>query len=180
MFSDAVPASRWPAAVFSKGISRMKEVLLSRGLVAFVDDDDFELVSQFKFCAMRRCAGDPKFYARTRTGPKKWVYMHRLVMRVDDKSHPEVDHINGDGLDNRKSNLRLCSHVQNLANRHSSVGVSRFVGVAKQRKKWQAGIRINGTRIHLGVFKNEEDAARAYDLTALKVHGEYAHLNFPK
>ncbi len=158
----------------------MKEVLLSRGLVAVIDDCDFELVSQFRWCARPRCSGDSKFYAHRRSGPNKWVFMHRFVMRIADSSYPEIDHKNGDGLDNRKENLRICTHIQNLANSGSRGGTSQFKGVSRHRKKWQVSIRADGKRFFLGVFDKEIEAALAYDREAILHHGEFALLNFPE
>jgi hypothetical protein len=95
-----------------------------------------------------------------------------------------VDHRNGNTLDNRRTNLRLATCSQNRINsqRDKSKTSSRYVGVSleKGRGKWLAYISYNGKRIHLGRFDNELDAARAYDLAAVKYHGEFARLNFPE
>ena len=94
-----------------------------------------------------------------------------------------VDHINGNGLDNRKANLRLATGTQNGYNRRKTRKRtwSKYKGVTfdKRRKKWEGKIVINGRKQHLGSFTNELDAGRAYDEAAKKYHGEFALLNFP-
>ena len=93
-----------------------------------------------------------------------------------------VDHINGNPLDNRKSNLRICTNAENQRNRGvNKNNTSGYKGVcwAKQNKKWKARIKHNGKLIHLGYYKDKEEAARAYDKKAKELHGEYAYLNFP-
>ena len=92
-----------------------------------------------------------------------------------------VDHINGNGLDNRRSNLRPASRSQNGANRGApSNNTSGFKGVTRFRLKWMAKIQVHGRTIHLGLFATPQEAARAYDTAALEHFGEYARPNFPK
>mgnify|MGYP001604006363 CR=1 FL=1 len=94
--------------------------------------------------------------------------------------HLHVDHINGDALDNRRENIRLCTVSQNNANRFFKLGKSKYKGVSKHplSKKWRATIGINWRNLHLGVFDKEIDAARTYDLAAKKYFGEFAKTNF--
>jgi len=108
--------------------------------------------------------------------------MHREVIHPPD--HLFVDHINHNGLDNRKANIRPATHSQNNFNRIISTRgdlSSKYKGVAwnKSKKKWQARIGIYGKRKHIGHFKDEIQAAKAYDKAAKKYHGEFASLNFP-
>ncbi len=106
--------------------------------------------------------------------------MHRLITRAP--KGKVVDHENGDGLDNRRANLRVCDHRQNRRNhqRPRKGGASRFHGVGwwKRDQKWRAKISVDGRTIHLGYFADEEDAARAYDQAAREHFGEYASTNF--
>jgi HNH endonuclease len=94
----------------------------------------------------------------------------------------EIDHINGDCLDNRRENLRKATRSQNMANQPKIGGTwsSHYKGVTwfKQRQKWRAQIKIEGRNHHLGLFINEDDAAKAYDEAAFQAFGEFAHLNF--
>lgn len=103
--------------------------------------------------------------------------MHRLIMNTP--KGIEVDHINHNGLDNRKTNLRNCRRNDNKKNR-VAWGKSKYVGVCHlDNNKFLAHIRINGRLKHLGIFLNEEDAARAYDKAAKEYHGEFANFNYP-
>jgi hypothetical protein len=106
------------------------------------------------------------------------VYMHRVIMNAP--AGKIVDHQNREGLDNRKSNLRLATRSQNNCNRKQKKGTSKYRGVCCIKpKKWRAYISFNGIYKHLGYFENEEDAARAYDKAAKELHREFAVLNFP-
>ena len=157
----------------------MRTIPLTRGKVAIVDDEDFERFGGFKWYADKRNA----WYARRAFGPRshrKSVYMHRQILNAPPSL--ECDHINGNGLDNRRCNLRLCTRSQNNMNRHRSCGgSSRFKGVGRHnpRNKWRAYIGDNGKLHHLGLFANEIDAAHAYDNAATELFGEFASLNFP-
>ena len=108
------------------------------------------------------------------------LFVHRLIMDAPKGMH--VDHINGNPLDNRKSNLRICTHAENQRNRGANKNnTSGYKGVhwSKTTKKWRAEIRHDNKSIHMGYFKTPEEAARAYDKKAKELHGEYAYLNFP-
>lgn len=155
----------------------MKEIPITKGYVALIEDESYELVSQFKWHA----AEDLRtVYAATRVkkdGKRVTVKMHRLIM-----GNPlgKVDHINGNGLDNRISNLRVATDSQNACNRRTPThNKSGFKGVwwHKRYQHWQASISVNGKRKHLGVFDTKEDAARAYNEAAKQHHGEFACLN---
>lgn len=114
-------------------------------------------------------------------GSKDRVYAHRLVMRLPRGRIPEVDHINGDGLDNRRSNLRVVSHALNLANQRPQIGRSSpYKGVSwcKRHQDWEASIKVRGRKIHLGHHRDEIEAALTYDIAALDAWGEYSRPNF--
>lgn len=158
-----------------------RQIPLSKGKYALVDAADYEFLSQWGW----RCFERGTFYVY-RSGyagyingkqKAKTIYMHRLILNAPDGM--EVDHINGDGLCNIRSNLRLATKSQNNMNQRKTRGVSRFKGVArhKQCQKWQAGIKINGKRINLGLFVTETEAALAYNEAAVRLHGEFARLN---
>ena len=158
----------------------------ARPNTALIDDDDASKVNQYEWYSFRvhRC-----WYVATDFsvhGKAKRIYLHRLVMNAPDKT--EVDHINGDGLDNRKENLRIVTHQQNLANQKlSEANTSGYKGVTlDQRKKkdgtsmtptWMAQTKHNGKRIYLGKFATPELAARAYDRKMIELHGEFARTN---
>lgn len=116
-----------------------------------------------------------------RKGERRKSYqMHREIMQIGDDML--CDHINGNGLDNRKANLREATCAQNSWNSGKSRGVSRskYKGPAwdKRYRKWEVRISVHGKRIYIGRFNDELEAARAYDAAAVKYHGRYASLNF--
>ena len=161
----------------------MKEISLTKGMVALVDDEDYEAL------AGRRWFGQPSkngrtAYAVTKVGHGRKgirsVYMHQLVLGVGETGM-EIDHKNGNGLDNRRANLRWATKVQQRANQAvRKDSQSGFKGVNLLRGKyWAAHIRENGRQRHLGYFPTAEAAARAYDAQAREVFGEFARLNFP-
>jgi len=154
----------------------------ANGRVALIDDEDYELVSQYRWHVMesqlpgRRPAGP---YAEAslpngRRQPPKTL-MHRLIT-----GYAITDHINHDGLDNRRANLREATVAQNQQNRRAN-GASAFKGVAwdRQHSRWVAKIAVSGRTINLGRFAAEVDAARAYDAAAVELFGEFAFINFP-
>jgi hypothetical protein len=105
-------------------------------------------------------------------------FLHRIVLGTGRRV--QVDHRNGDGLDNRRSNLRPCNHRQNQWNSSGKRrGKSRYKGVVLTKWGWHAQIRCGDKRPYLGVFATEEEAARVYDAAARRLHGEFAKLNFP-
>jgi hypothetical protein len=156
----------------------MKRIPLTQGKVALVDDEDYVWLSQWKWCA--HLVGK-KWYAvhNHYEGPIQHHWrMHRLIMKAG--KGKQVDHINGDGLDNRKENLRFCTHTGNMRNAGPHCdGSSGYKGVYWHRKnsRWQAHITINGKQRYLGHFRVKEDAARCYNEAASKHYGEFAWLN---
>ena len=156
-------------------IPRFTRIPLINGDVAIVDTLDYVMKLKHREWRALRPTGRNLTYAATRGQP---VLMHRMIL--DAPRDVEVDHRDGDGLNNRRSNLRFATRNQNQANRRKGVGYSSvFKGVSKKRGKWVAAIRIDQRSIHLGTFTDEEDAARAYDKAALEAWGEYSRVNFP-
>src|SRR5690242_17796567 len=103
--------------------------------------------------------------------------MHRVIMNASADIH--VDRINGDGLDNRRENLRLCTRDENMMNRRkNSNNSSGYKGVDRNKGKWRAYIQVDKKWIHLGYFSTAEQAAHAYDNAAKKYFGEFANTNF--
>lgn len=151
-------------------------IALSRGLFAVVDACDFERLNRHKWCALS--AGHTCYAVRSEN--RRTILMHREIM------HPPkgmvVDHIDGNGLFNRQSNLRVCTQAQNGYNRAPSRRrTSRFKGLyyCRRKRKWIAEIIFNKHKTHIGTFADEVEAARARDRKAVELHGVYAFLNFP-
>lgn len=151
------------------------------GLVALVDEQDADEVLPYRWTVL--CQPPyRRFYAATNVQQgKSLLRMHRLILGIDDP-RVEVDHIDGNGLNNVRSNLRIATRLQNARNlSRRSDNTSGFKGVSWRAKKgdWRAYIVCNGRQSHLGCFDNAEDAARAYDRAALERFGPFARLNFP-
>ena len=151
-------------------------IALTRGREAIIDKDDVATISGHKWCALR--APNGRWYAVCRSNGN-FLFMHRVIMNAP--AGRDVDHANSDGLDNRRSNLRIATRSQNLGNRRKMPGrSSRYKGVTwhKARHKWRAYIGAGGVLRHLGYFLDEADAALAYDRAALEAWGEFARTNF--
>ena len=165
--------------------NQVKTIRLTQGQCAIVDDEDFQWLSQWPWYALKakRKRLPTAWYAvrhSTWKGPIK--YMHREIAQRRGSNSFQVDHHDGDGLNNQWDNLRPCSQTQNNGNRKKLPGcTSRFKGVSwfPRTKKWVVFITCNGIRKNLGYFDKEEDAAIAYDIAALVRFGEFAKVNFP-
>ena len=157
-----------------------KQIPLSQGLYAVVDDRDYEWLSQWKWHAYRD--GSTFYAVRDIHRPnRETVKMHRLILeRHTEGTETNADHKDRDGLNNQLSNLRWASNSQNQANKGPRAdNECGYKGVCKDQGGWKAQIRIGGKPKHLGRFDTVEQAARAYDEAAKKLYGEFAWLNFP-
>jgi hypothetical protein len=158
----------------SKGVRLIE---LTHGKYAIVDAEDYDRLSSYKWCATEH---GPSWYAQTLRRDGVPLSMHRLITGAPKGLF--VDHRDNNGLNNRKTNLRICTEEQNQRNRRPSRGKSfKYKGVSwfKPLKKFRARISHNRICIHIGYFDNEIDAAKAYDKKAKELFGEFAYLNFP-
>lgn len=158
-----------------------KEIPLTQGKVAIVDAADYEWLSKHAWRLNRGDGGN--FYAvrtaRNRNNKNQLVRMHREIINA--KPHELVDHVNGNGLDNRRVNLRIATRTQNAMNKSSLANTSsQYKGVSwkKEMGRWVAQITSKKRRLHIGYFADEVAAAHAYDRIARQLYGEFARLNF--
>jgi hypothetical protein len=167
---------------FERGYA-VKEIPLTKGFVALVDDHDYEaLMSLGKWQAKVEAHATYAFHRfLARDGQKHNWGMHAVIMGTRGNKIV-VDHIDGNGLNNQRSNLRRATQTQNHGNsrKRSDALHSSFRGVTKNGKYWRAIIRANNVRRNIGYFPTAEAAARAYDQAAIELFGEFANLNFPK
>lgn len=158
----------------------MKEILLTHGISAIVDDEDWSSLVNHKWYARKH--RNTWYAARNEyLGHNRWRYvtMHRLIIAA--APGQQVDHIDGNGLNNTRANLRFCDGTQNACNRKRGWGRSHFKGVSwhSQSGKWRSEATLKGKHFFLGMFEDETEAARAYDRAAIRLFGEFAHPNFP-
>ena len=158
----------------------MREIALSQGKTAIVDNQDYDELAQYKWRAYK---DRHTWYAMRNTprgaGRRTVVQMHRQILGAGPGQ--QVDHWDGDGLNNQRENLRECTNQENAANQHHKTAgcTSRYKGVCWHERggKWQALIRVNYRGVHLGYFDDEADAARAYNAAAVEFFGAFAYLN---
>lgn len=160
----------------------MKTIPLTQGKVAIVDDEDYEKLAGHKWYAQmgnNEKNKNKRIYYAARCAKRKTILMHREIMSCPEGM--EVDHINGDTLYNRKSNLRICTHADNTYNKKPKIATSSYKGVSvhNSTKKWYSQISYKHKKHYIGLFKHEVRAAKAYDNRALELFGEYARCNFP-
>ena len=162
----------------------VKEIQLTQGKVALVDDEDFEELNKYKWCAHKPGTASTYYAMRAISviingkRKQKMIDMHRQILGFPKGM---IDHINRNGLDNRKKNLRICTRSTNRLNsKIRKDNKSGFRGVCwyKQTKKWVA--HIAQPRITIGYFDDVIEAAKAYDKKAIELYGDFAQLNFNK
>ncbi len=161
----------------------MKEIQLTQGKVAFIDDEDFEIVNKFNwFARKRKTKYGFDFYAGRQINTSKGqrtLNMHRFILSLlDSKIH--VDHIDNNGLNNQKNNLRIANNKQNCCNKKvSGIGTSKYKGVTVRKRdgKFVASIKVNYKNKHIGCYNSEIIAALAYNNAAVYYFGEFAKTN---
>lgn len=168
------PPKRRVRATTNEYDPEVRRIHLGNGLFATVDATDYEQVKKYRWYAAPH---GRNVYAATNANGRT-VYMHRMLMKP--RKGYVVDHIDGNGLNNRRCNLRVCTPAQNLANKAPRGGSSQFVGVYRYKDKWAANVTRQGKCYYLGIFEDEVAAAKARDRKARELHGEYAYLNFPE
>ena len=155
----------------------MKEILLTQGKVAQVDDEDYEWLSQWKWTYKKSLHTGYAY----RHGPRpeiKTIRMHRFILQASENI--EVDHIDRNGLNNQRDNLRLCSRSENMRNQKLRTdNTSGYKGVSWNEKirKWEGYICKNNRKINLGYFETKEEAALVYNQASIMVHGTFSSLN---
>lgn len=157
----------------------MAEIELTQGQVALIDDEDYERVVQFKWCASWQ-EHTKSFCAVRVDKAKRSILMHRFIMNA--QPGQLIDHRHHNTLDNRKEQLRICNESQNHSNTRKRIdNTSGLIGVHlfKRTQRWQAQIRYEGRKIHIGCFADKIQAAIERDKKAKELHGEFAYLNFP-
>ena len=158
----------------------MREISLTQGKIALVDDTDFDWLNQWRWYANR--LGGIYYVARNGSNPnRRKILMHRFILNVP--KGLEIDHRDGDGLNNRRTNLRICTHQENQHNQQPQKNrSSAFKGVhwCASARKWVSRIKVDGIEKYLGCFTNELEAARIYDMATLRFHGEFARPNFSR
>lgn len=151
----------------------MKEIKLTKGQVALVDDGDFDWLSQWTWLAhelKRTC------YAYRSGAPL--TYMHRLILGLEPGDGLQCDHRDGNGLNNQRHNIRVCTVLENSWNKHRRHrGKSGLMGVCERNGKWRCRVGKNKKNAVYKTFATKEEAIRCYNETVLRLRGEYAVLN---
>jgi hypothetical protein len=153
----------------------MRTLSIKNSESIILDDFNYNLLSNKKL-NVHNTRNDKYIYFKEKVNSVwRTIYIHRFIMNCPKGMC--VDHINGNTMDNRLCNLRICSHGQNMCNRRKRTGTSKYIGVVNKRGKWNAQITHNKKTIFIGIFENEIDAAKEYNKCAINFHGEFARLN---
>lgn len=156
-----------------------KLIPLTRNREVLVDDELYDELNRYKWFTLTSSTSKSGYAARSGPRPQKQaILMHRVIMNA--LTGDEIDHINGNTLDNRRINLRVVTRSQNVQNSRPQKGKYKGVSLRKGKGRWRARIMLNGKLIHLGDFKTAEEAAKVYDESALFYFGDYAWCNFPR
>ncbi len=153
----------------------MKKIFLAKNKYALVDDDDYEALSKHRWYVCKSRYNTYAVGSAIKNGRHKTTRMHREIMRPS--KCMQVDHIDGDGLNNQKSNLRIVTNSQNQMNvptRRDNKSGFKGVFLRKDCNAWRAYIDLNYMRVHLGNFKSKEEACRARQKASAEFHGEFA------
>lgn len=155
----------------------MKEIKLTQNQIALVDDEDFDRINQYKWCAYY--SPNTRSFYSMRGYNNRNFYMHRFIINAQNGEN--VDHKNHNTLDNRKENLRLCNNTTNQQNKRKTFNnkTIKYKGVHfnKYNNKWRVRISLNNKLIHLGYFNTEEIAALAYNEKAKELFGDFCYMN---
>lgn len=154
----------------------VKTIYMKNGVPILIDVEDYAWASNYRWRA--KTSGKNIYAGRDgkRVGGKRpFFLMHRVILGL--KKGEMADHINGNGLDNRRCNLRKCTRTENARNQHARRGVSQYKGICRDRGKWYARIQVDGKRASLGRFSDEVEAAKAYNMAAIEHFDKFANLN---
>jgi len=155
----------------------MKEIKLSQGKIALVDDEDFERLNKYNWCVSQK---KKNYYAMRKDTAGKTVYMHHEVIGKPSRGL-QTDHIDNNSLNNQRNNLRFVTPRDNAQNKKYIIKYSRYFGVSYNKRRikdpWVARMRIKGVNTHLGYFSNEKEAAQAYQKAVRKIENPFASLS---
>lgn len=157
----------------------MIEIELTQGYKSVIDNEDYELVKNYKWHVFHGHAGVKYAATKIRINNRKTtLFLHRLLLGLKHGDRRKADHKDLNGLNNTRDNLRICNNVQSNQNRGKQKRTrSGFKGVYIDKSKYRVNVNINGKLIHIGMFDNPIDAARAYDEQIIRHYGEFAKTN---
>lgn len=162
----------------------MREIELTKGYKALVDDEDYSAVNEYTWYVFFSASNIyAKTFIKLENNKRKSLFMHQLVYelsgQIASNSH-HIDHKDCNGLNNCRTNIRQASYQNNQANSRKmskSSSVYKGVSFSKTRNKWEAYIKVNKIKINLGRFSDEREAANSYNIAAMKYFGEFARIN---